>query len=73
MFLVRNFVSDIPEALDDSARIDGAGDITIADLEVTIATLYKMKLSNKEELKTVNQILLVRYQNALKTKEEVKP
>ncbi|HBA63989.1 MAG TPA: sugar ABC transporter permease [Lachnospiraceae bacterium] len=30
MFLVRNFVREIPEELDDSARIDGAGDIAIA-------------------------------------------
>ena len=30
MFLVRNFVKGIPEELDDSAKIDGAGDIAIA-------------------------------------------
>ncbi len=30
MFLVRNFVREIPEELDDSARIDGAGDIEIS-------------------------------------------
>lgn len=30
MFLVRNFVSGIPDALNESARIDGAGEIKIA-------------------------------------------
>jgi len=30
MFLVRNFIREIPEELDDSGRIDGAGDIAIA-------------------------------------------
>lgn len=68
MFLVRNFVREIPDALNESARIDGAGEVRIAftiylplctPVLATIALFYAIGYWNNY----FNSVMLINDQN----------